>query len=185
VEYYSLIPPPDDNLNKLAGSLPQQPEAEQAPVVVDSVLEKKLRPVENTPPPEEDQRPADSAGGNPGNAVDGKGEGNASGLVAVIDAYPKFPGGEDSRLWFLRRNVRYPDAALKASIQGVVVVVFIIETDGSLSNVEVTKGIGGGCDEEAVRVVKMMPRWEPARRNGKAVRVVVKFPIVFNKMPAK
>ena len=184
VQYYSVLPPPDDNLNKIAGSLPKPPEDEQAPLVVDSVTEAKLKPVETTPPREEEQSPVDSSGKNQGNSLNGNGEGNTSGVVSVIDVFPKYPGGDDARLWFLRKNVRYPETAMKSSIQGVVIVIFIIETDGSLSNIDVTKSIGGGCDEEAVRVVKLMPKWEPARRNGKAVRVVVRMPIIF-KMPGR
>ncbi|MCX6282420.1 MAG: TonB family protein [Bacteroidetes bacterium] len=181
VEYYSVLPPPDNDLNKLAGSLPKQPEEQQAPVVTDSVVEQKLKPVEEHPPVDEEAPSSDTAGKGPGNVLGGKGEGDANGLMTVIDVYPKYPGGDDARLWFLRKNVRYPQAALNASIQGVVVVVFVIEIDGSLSHIEVSKAIGGGCDEEAIRVIKLMPRWEPARRAGKPVRVVVKFPIVFNR----
>ncbi|MEI7490321.1 MAG: TonB family protein [Bacteroidota bacterium] len=185
VEYLPLQPPQDDDMDKLAGSLPKQTEEQQIPLVTDSVMEQKLKPAEESPPVEEEAPAADTIGKGHGNAIDGKGEGEVNGLVTVIDAYPKYPGGDDARLWFLRKNVRYPEAALKASIQGVVVVVFVIELDGSLSNIEVSKSIGGGCDEEAIRVIKLMPRWEPARRNGKPVRVAVKFPIVFNRMLAK
>ena len=63
-------------------------------------------------------------------------------------------------------------------------VLFIVEADGTITHVSVNKGIGKECDEEAVRVVKFMPRWEPGRRNGKAVRVLVRMPIVF-KLPGK
>ena len=184
VRYYSILPPPEDDVSRLAGSLQTPSPEEMAPVVTDSAIIEKLKPVEDKPPPEEEEHQADTAGKGLGNAVNGHGEGDASGLVAVIDVYPKYPGGDDARLWFLRKNVRYPETALKAGGQGVVVVIFIIEIDGSLSNVEVTKGIGGGCDEEAVRVVKLMPRWEPARRNGRSVRVVIRMPIVF-RMPGK
>jgi periplasmic protein TonB len=184
VQYYSMLPPPNEEMNKLAGSLPKPPEAEQAPLVVDSVTAEKLSPVEDNPPVDEENNPADTAGKGKGNAINGLGEGDASGIVTVIDVYPKYPGGDDARLWFLRKNVHYPESALKTGVQGVVVVVFIIEVDGSLSNIEVTKAIGGGCDEEAMRVVKLMPRWEPARRNGRSVRVVVRMPIVF-RMPGK
>ncbi len=184
VQYFSILPPPEDDMNKMAGSLPRQPQEEMAPLVTDSVIEEKLKPVEDKSPIEEEESQTDTAGKGQGNAVTGHGDGDASGIVTVIDVYPKYPLGDDARLWFLRKNVRYPETALKAGIQGVVVVVFIIETDGSLSNIEVTKGIGGGCDEEAVRVVKLMPRWEAARRNGRFVRVIVRMPIVF-RMPGK
>jgi protein TonB len=183
VQYYS-IPLPEDDLTKLAGSLPKPPAEQQVPVVSDSVTEETLKPVEPPPPAEEEQVPPDTAGKGPGNAVSGSGTGDATGIVTVIDIYPKYPGGDDARLWFLRKNIRYPEPALRASIQGVVIVVFIIETDGSISNIEVNKGIGGGCDEEAVRVTKLMPRWEAARRGGKPVRVIVRMPILF-KMPGK
>ncbi len=184
VQYYSMLPPPSEDPDRLAGSVPKPPPEEQAPVVVDSVTAEKLKPVEDNPPLEEETVPADTAGKGQGNALNGHGEGDATGIVTVIDVYPRYPGGDDARLWFLRKNVRYPETALKAGVQGVVVVVFIIEIDGYLSHIEVTKGIGGGCDEEAIRVVKLMPRWEPARRNGKSVRVVVRMPIVF-RMPGK
>ena len=72
----------------------------------------------------------------------------------------------------------------KTGIEGVVMVIFVIEPNGTLSNIEVSKGIGGGCDEEAIRVVKAMPLWEPGRRSGRAVRVLVRMPIVF-KIPGK
>jgi periplasmic protein TonB len=181
VQYYSVLPPPEDDLNRLQGSLPEPDEVQKAPEVIDSVIEQKLKPIETKPPVEEEPQ-SDTAGKGRGNAVTGSGDGDAGGLVTLIDVYPKYPGGDDARLWFLRKNVKYPETALKASVQGIVIVVFIIEIDGSLSNVEVTKSIGGGCDEEAMRVVKLMPRWEPAKRNGKAVRVVVRMPIVF-RMP--
>jgi len=184
VQYFSIPTPPENDMEKLSGSLQKQNENEIAPLVVDSVTEEKLRPVEEKPPIEEEEQPVDSAGKGKGNALTGLGDGDVTGVVTMIDVYPKYPGGDEARLWFLRKNVRYPEYALKAGIQGVVIVIFIIETDGSLSNIEVTKGIGGSCDEEAVRVVKLMPRWEPARRNGRSVRVVVRMPIVF-RMPGK
>lgn len=183
VEYYSVMPPPPDTPDKLPGTY-QPPPQEQAPLVTDSAIEEKLKPEEPPVPDLQDESPSDSAGRGQGNTLDGKGNGDAGGLVTQIDVYPRYPGGDDARLWFLRKNIRYPDAAMKAGVQGVVLVVFIIEADGNISNVEVTKKIGGGCDEEAVRVVKLMPRWEPARRNGQPVRVVVRMPVIF-RMPGK
>jgi TonB family protein len=102
----------------------------------------------------------------------------------IVDVYPKFPGGEMARNQFLKVNIHYPDKAVKERIEGTVMVIFVIEDDGSLSNIRISKGIGGGCDEEAIRAVKTMPRWEPGIYNGKAVKVLVRMPVIF-KIPGK
>lgn len=183
VEYMPINPPESNDLTELARALAKPPEEqEQVPVVTDTVIPEKAVPPEE-PPKDKDLSDADSAGQS-GGMKDGTGTGDASGLATVIDVYPRFPGGDESRLTFLKRNVRYPQTALKNGVQGVVVVVFIIETDGSLTGIQIERGIGGGCDEESVRVVKMMPRWEPGKRQGKAVRVMVRMPVVF-RIPGK
>ena len=76
-------------------------------------------------------------------------------------------------------NIKYPESALKQGIQGTVYVSFIVEKDGSVSNVNILKGIGGECDEEALRVVKEMPRWTPGLYKGKPARVLFNMPIYF------
>ena len=178
VEYMPMSPPEADNMQELARAMTRAPEERvQAPVVTDSVIpEKEPPPAE--PEEKEEQPDADSVG-EPGGVKDGTGTGDASGLATVIDVYPRYPGGDDARLLFLKRNVRYPQDALRSGVQGVVVVVFIIEPDGTLTGVKIEKGIGAGCDEEAARVVGLMPKWEPGRRQGKAVRVMVRMPVVF------
>jgi periplasmic protein TonB len=183
-EYYSMMPPPDDP-NLLIPSLPKPlPEESAQPVVADSVPPEEVKPIEPTPVKKEEEVKTDTAGKGDGSQGFGPGTGENTGLATVIDVYPRYPGGDESRLYFLRKNIRYPEAAIKAGVQGVVMVVFIIEMDGSLSNVEVGKGIGGGCDEEALRVVKRMPKWEPAKRGGRAVRLMIRMPIVF-RIPGK
>jgi len=183
VEYMPINPPESNDLTELARALAKPPEEEeQLPVVTDTVVPEKAVPPEE-PPKNKDRSDADSIG-EAGGVKDGTGTGDASGLATVIDVYPRFPGGDEARLTFLKRNVRYPQAALKGGVQGVVVVVFIIETDGSLTGIQIERGIGGGCDEESVRVVKLMPRWEPGKRQGRAVRVMVRMPVVF-RIPGK
>jgi len=180
VEYYTMSAPPDEEMNKLAQALSKPlPVTPQAPVVKDSITEKE-KPVEDPPvqEPEKEKVKIDSAA-NPGGSGLGAGTGDDTGLSTAVDVYPRYPGGDDARLYYLRKQIRYPEAALKGSVQGVVMVVFIVETDGTLSNVDVTKRIGGGCDEEAIRVTREMARWEPGKRNGRAVRVMVRMPIVF------
>ncbi len=181
VEYYDMSTPPDQETNRLAQALSQPKQEElQAPVVKDSILPKEEKPVETPPeqPKEEEKATVDSSA-KPGGSGQGKGTEAEAGPNSAIDVYPRFPGGDEARLYYLRLHVRYPEAAMKNLVQGVVMVVFIVEADGTVSSVEVPKKIGGGCDEEAIRVTKEMPRWEPGKRKGRAVRVIVRMPIVF------
>ena len=80
---------------------------------------------------------------------------------------------------YLNKEVRYPRAAVQNGIQGRVIVQFVVYEDGSINDVHVLRGIGGGCDEEAIRVVKAMPAWQPGMHHGKNVRVNFKLPIKF------
>jgi len=100
-------------------------------------------------------------------------------IFHVVEEQPRFPGGEEARIHFLQANLRYPKEARDKGIQGTVFVTFVIETDGSITGVRVLRGIGGGCDEEAVRVVKDMPTWTPGRQRGQNVRVQFNMPIRF------
>ena len=92
---------------------------------------------------------------------------------------PEFDGGMDALYKYLTENLRYPEQAKVDKIQGRVLIRFVVMNDGSIVNVEVARGIGGGCDEEAVRVVKAMPKWKPAVSDGKAVNVQYALPITF------
>lgn len=98
-------------------------------------------------------------------------------LIAEEDA--EFPGGADSLAAFFKRNLVYPEEALNNHIQGRVYVSFCIEKDGNISRIKVLRDIGGGCGAEAVRIVKMMPKWKPAKQNGKVVRSQYNMPIQF------
>ena len=80
---------------------------------------------------------------------------------------------------YLQSNLRYPEAAQKANVAGKVFVSFVVTTEGRITDVQVLKGIGFGCDAEAVRVVKQMPAWTPGRQNGQAVNVRFNLPIAF------
>ena len=100
-------------------------------------------------------------------------------IYDTVEKMPSFPGGEIMMYDFLARNVRYPQRAREDGYSGTVYVKFVIEPDGTLTNIEVAKGVGGGCSEEAVRVVKMMPNWIPGEAFGKKVRVTYTLPINF------
>ncbi|MCU7496044.1 MAG: M56 family metallopeptidase [Ignavibacteria bacterium] len=99
-----------------------------------------------------------------------------------VDEMPSYPKGQDALLTFISGNVVYPAKAKKEQIQGKVIVGFIVEKDGSLSDIKVLKGIGGGCDEEAIRVTKLMGKWNPGKDKGKPVRVRMVMPYQFKLM---
>ena len=88
-------------------------------------------------------------------------------------------GGYDAFYAFVKDKLRYPRSALKSNVQGKVYVNFIIDQQGNITNLKVARGIGSGCDEEAVRVMKIAPKWNPARQRGKAVRQSIVIPIHF------
>lgn len=100
-------------------------------------------------------------------------------VLEKAEVMPEFPGGEQAMMDFVAKNVQYPQEARDKEISGRVLVGFIVEKDGSIGDVKVVKGIGGGCDEEAVRVVKAMPKWKPGMDKGKPVRVSYVMPFTF------
>ena len=97
----------------------------------------------------------------------------------VVEHMPEFPGGMGEMMKYLSMNVRYPEAAQKAGLQGRVVVQFVVEADGSISNANVQRGVSEELDAEAIRVIEKMPKWTPGMQNGKAVRVKYSIPISF------
>ncbi|GAB4017329.1 energy transducer TonB [Spirosoma koreense] len=96
-----------------------------------------------------------------------------------VEQQPEYPGGVEALRTFLSNNLKYPRAAASAGVSGRVYVSFIVNADGSLTDIQVLKGIGFGCDEEAVRVMQKMPRWRPGKQSGRAVRVKFNIPIAF------
>ncbi|MCL2132436.1 MAG: energy transducer TonB [Lentimicrobiaceae bacterium] len=100
-------------------------------------------------------------------------------VVNNPEELPEFPGGEEARQQFLWDNTVYPREAKKQKLEGSVVIGFVVEADGSVSNVKVVRGVHPLLDEEAVRVTKMMPNWKPGTQDGKKVRVQYRMPIRF------
>lgn len=92
-------------------------------------------------------------------------------IFRVVESMPEFPGGEAARFDYLQSNMAYPSLAKAAGISGKVYITFVVEKDGSITDVRLLRGIGGGCDEEALRVVSMMPAWKPGLQRGHPVRV--------------
>lgn len=100
-------------------------------------------------------------------------------IFMVVESMPEFPGGAVKMMEYISKNIKYPAMARESGIQGRVFVQFVVEPDGSVSKVQVLRGIGGGCDEEAIRVVESMPKWTPGKQRGKAVRVMFNLPVRF------
>jgi protein TonB len=97
-----------------------------------------------------------------------------------VEQMPEFPGGMPAMIEFLQTNLKYPKDAIKQQVGGRVMVMFVVETDGTLSNVRVAKKVFPSLDSEAVRVVKTMPKWKPGKEKGRPVRVNFTLPVVFS-----
>ena len=100
-------------------------------------------------------------------------------IFLVVENEPEFPGGSDSLYAYIARNIKYPETAKKEKIEGRVFVTFVIEKDGQVSSAKILRDIGGGCGEEAIRVVKSMPKWKPGTQRGNPVRFQFNLPVSF------
>lgn len=101
-------------------------------------------------------------------------------IVDVPDTDPEFPGGTDALYQFLAENIKYPQIARDNGIHGKVYITFVVERDGSITDIKVLRDIGGGCGAEAVRVAKSMPKWKPGKKDGQTVRVRFNLPVNFD-----
>jgi len=95
------------------------------------------------------------------------------------DEWPEFPGGKKALQEYLSRNIRYPAAAAEAGLEGQVVVAFVVDERGEIAEAKIIRQLGGGCDQESLRVVNAMPKWKPGRKNGRAVKVYYLVPVSF------
>ena len=100
-------------------------------------------------------------------------------IFTAVEQQAAFPGGEKAMMNWLSKNINYPQAAADNGIQGRVIVKFVVEKDGSIGNVTVVKGVDKDLDKEAIRVVKKMPKWQPGKNNGAAVRSYFNLPVTF------
>lgn len=101
-------------------------------------------------------------------------------IYIATELMPEFPGGYSKLLAFLHENIKYPDIAKEVGISGKVILTFVVDKKGKISDIKILKDPGGGCGEEAVRVVKSMPDWKPGKQNGESVNVQFTLPITFN-----
>jgi TonB family protein len=100
-------------------------------------------------------------------------------IFHVADVMPQFPGGEKALFDYLKKNIHYPAAAKANKVTGRVYVQFVIERDGKISRAKIIRGIGSGCEEEALRVIKAMPKWTPGKMRGEPVQVQYTLPVNF------
>ena len=100
-------------------------------------------------------------------------------IFIFVEQQPEFKGGEEAMYTYIRENLKYPTLARENNIEGKVYVQFVVEKDGGISKVKVMRDIGGGCGQEAARVVQSMPKWNPGKQRGKAVRAQFTLPISF------
>ena len=103
----------------------------------------------------------------------------ATKVFDVVEEMPSFPGGSAALMSYLSSNTKYPVVAQENGVQGRVIVSFVVERDGSISDVKVARSVDPSLDREAQRVVKSMPKWKPGKQNGSAVRVKYTVPVVF------
>lgn len=100
-------------------------------------------------------------------------------VFTVVEQMPMFPGGDAALMSYLANNIHYPTVAAENGVQGRVVVGFVVERDGSITDVRILRGVDPSLDREAMHVVKSMPRWTPGKQNGSAVRVKYQVPVAF------
>ncbi|MBN3584674.1 energy transducer TonB [Algoriphagus aestuarii] len=100
-------------------------------------------------------------------------------IFDVVENQPNPPGGMKGWNEYLMSNLTYPAQARQMGIEGTVIVVFVVNTNGSISNIDILRGIGGGCDEEAIRVVQNSPNWTPGYQKERAVNTRMRLPIRF------
>lgn len=100
-------------------------------------------------------------------------------IFTIVEDQPEPKGGMAAFYEFVQKNLKYPAQARRMGIEGKVFVQFVVDKDGSINDVQSVKGIGAGCDEEAVRVIKSSPKWKPGKQRGRAVKVRMILPITF------
>jgi protein TonB len=100
-------------------------------------------------------------------------------VFLTVEEMPEFPGGDQKLLEYVQKNIKYPPVARENGIQGVVYVSFVVDREGKVKDAKILRGIGGGCDQEALRVIQGLPSWKPGKQNGRPVQVQYNMPVRF------
>lgn len=170
---------------------PEHVEPEDTPPTADELKDKLSAAAHNPGQPDgiaaafSSDKPVRTGSGFPIGEDLGSGGGNkrsATDTFTTVEQMPEFPGGQEGLMAYLRKNVRYPQKAVEVDIQGRVMISFVVNAKGMVEGAKVMRGIGGGCNEEALRVVNAMPKWKPGKQNGQAVKVYYTLPVSFKLM---
>lgn len=181
-------PPPIDKEQPPPPAVPPPPPLKSTIKFTPPVIKPDEEVPDEPPPTQEEMKDKDvstkTQEGDPNGVPAGLGEGEASigddqQVFISVEQMPEFPGGQEELFKYLSQKVNYPPLAKENGIQGKVYVTFVVDNSGSIKDVKIIRGIGGGCDEEAMRVVKAMPPWKPGKQNGKPVNVQFNLPIKF------
>ncbi len=168
VKYVAPEPKRDDEVKKEDPPIPPKPDS---PAISTTTQKGEDKPDPGPPPP-----PPPPPGGDD----EGKGKVAPDEIFTVVEEAPSFGDGtRDAPLKYFMSNIKYPAIARENNIQGRVVLTFVVETDGSVSAPKLLKDVGGGCGEEALRVLKEMPKWKPGKQRNKPVRVQYTLPVSF------
>lgn len=156
---------------------PPPPPAPEAPEVIDVVEEKVETRIEIKT--EDDSKQRQTEAYVPPPPPKPKQEEVTEEIFVVVEEQPEFPGGNTAMMKFLSDNIKYPVIAQENGIQGRVITNFVVERDGSITDVQVVRGVDPSLDKEAVRVIQSMPKWKPGKQRGSTVRVRFTLPVVF------
>ena len=156
---------------------PPPPPAPEAPEVLEMVTEKVATTIDINM--EDNQKTAQQEVYTPPAPPQKHIEEVAEEVFVVVEQQPEFPGGQAALMKYLNSSIKYPQVAQDNGIQGRVITQFVVEKDGSITDVQVVKGADPSLDKEAIRVVKAMPSWKPGQQQGKKVRVRYTLPVVF------
>lgn len=154
------LPPPPEKLNTILEIVPDHIDIDDDPIF-DVEADQNTQLSDYVPTFEEEKEADDPE------------------IFVVVEKMPSYPGGEEARLKFLSDNIEYPRMALESGIQGKVYVSFIIDPKGNIKDITILRDIGGGCGTEAVRVVSMMPKWNPGMQRNIPVYVRANMSIIF------
>ena len=184
-----MQPPPIDETQPPPPPVPPQPPVQQTIKFTPPVVVKDEEVPQDEPPPTQEELKDVNAGittqeGDP-NAIDLPVEEPGTGdappeIFTIVEEMPSFPGGESALVKYLSDNIKYPARARENNITGTVFVTFKVGKDGKATDAQILRGIGGGCDEEALRGIKSMPSWRAGRQRGEPVNVQYKLPIKFS-----